>query len=223
MVSHEFRNPMTVIQGCAAALNNPDRQIPETNKQQYLDLIQTSIADMLQLLDEVLLIGKTEHHGLKYEPSELNLVQFCEELTKTIQLSTFRHQIQFSAQMPSHLTWMDATLLRHILTNLLNNAIKYSPDHTTIQFRLIHQVDQAVFEIQDQGIGIPIADQSRLFETFHRASNVGQIQGTGLGLAIVKRCVDLHQGNIHLNSQEGDGTLVKVMLPTYHLRERSLN
>jgi signal transduction histidine kinase len=91
--------------------------------------------------------------------------------------------------------------------------MKYSPDPNPIQFELTCQGDQAVFQIQDQGIGIPKEDQSRVFEFFHRAKNVGAIAGTGLGLAIVKQCVDLHGGDITVDSEVGRGTRFTVTLP----------
>jgi PAS domain S-box-containing protein len=112
-----------------------------------------------------------------------------------------------------NLVLMDEKLLRHILSNLLSNAIKYSPSDSTIQFRLICSTGNAIFQIQDQGIGIPPEDQERLFESFHRATNVGTIQGTGLGLTIVKQCVDLHQGKITVSSIINKGTTFTVTLP----------
>jgi signal transduction histidine kinase len=108
---------------------------------------------------------------------------------------------------------MDEKLLRSILGNLLSNAIKYSPQGSTVQLRLTCQENQAVFQVQDQGIGIPNADKQRLFESFHRASNVGTVSGTGLGLTIVKNCVDLHGGAIDVESEVGRGTTFTVTLP----------
>jgi signal transduction histidine kinase len=108
---------------------------------------------------------------------------------------------------------MDKRLLRQVLNNLLANAIKYSPNGGTVRFELICQNDRAIFQIQDQGIGIPKEDQPRLFEFFHRAKNVGAITGTGLGLAIVKQCVELHGGDITVKSEVGVGTLFTVTLP----------
>ena len=108
---------------------------------------------------------------------------------------------------------MDAVLLRHILSNLLSNAVKYSPENSKIFFRVFHQERSVIFQVKDQGIGIPPQDYQHLFETFYRASNVGKIQGTGLGLAIVKKCVDLHGGLIQIDSEVGRGTTVTVMLP----------
>jgi signal transduction histidine kinase len=103
--------------------------------------------------------------------------------------------------------------LGHIIGNLLSNAAKYSPSGSTVLFDLRVQPDQAVFRIQDEGIGIPQADQARLFEPFHRAHNVGTIRGNGLGLAIVKQAVDLHSGTISVESVEGAGTTFTVTLP----------
>jgi signal transduction histidine kinase len=97
--------------------------------------------------------------------------------------------------------------------NLLSNAVKYSPQGGMIGFELVVSSVQAIFRIQDEGIGIPPEDQERLFESFYRASNAGTIQGTGLGLAIVKKCVDLHQGQITVESQVGVGTTFTVTLP----------
>jgi signal transduction histidine kinase len=104
-------------------------------------------------------------------------------------------------------------LLRHILSNLLSNACKYSPPGSEVHFELICQAGQATFVIQDRGIGIPPADLAHLFEPFHRASNVKEIPGTGLGLAIVKRAVDLYGGTIAVDSQVGEGTTFTVTLP----------
>lgn len=108
---------------------------------------------------------------------------------------------------------MDEKLLRHILTNLLLNALKYSTAGSIVQFDLTYLDRKAVFRIQDQGIGIPTVDQAHLYESFYRASNIGTIPGTGLGLAIVKQCVDLHQGEITFDSVEGMGTTFTVTLP----------
>ncbi|MFM6811485.1 MAG: sensor histidine kinase [Dolichospermum sp.] len=107
----------------------------------------------------------------------------------------------------------DKKLLRQIITNLLTNAIKYSPDHNLVNFSLSRKNDQLVFKITDYGIGIPAADQAHLFEYFQRGSNVGTLPGTGLGLSIVKKCVDLHQGEITLDSELGKGTVFTVTLP----------
>lgn len=108
---------------------------------------------------------------------------------------------------------MDEKLLSHILNNLLSNAIKYSPEGGTVKFEIACEHKQAIFQIQDWGIGIPEHEQAQLFESFYRAQNVGKIPGTGLGLCIVKKFVDLHHGKISLKSEVGMGTIFVVTLP----------
>jgi signal transduction histidine kinase len=114
-------------------------------------------------------------------------------------------------------TCLDEKLVRHIIGNLLSNAIKYSPEGSTVKLSLCCSPKEATFTIQDQGIGIPESDQKRLFETFHRAANVGNIEGTGLGLAIVKNSVDAHGGTITLSSEVDVGTRFTVTLPLISL------
>ncbi|NES97294.1 MAG: ATP-binding protein, partial [Desertifilum sp. SIO1I2] len=108
---------------------------------------------------------------------------------------------------------LDERLLRIILSNLLSNAIKYSETGKQIELEVNRDERGICFQIKDWGIGIPEADKKHLFQMFHRAQNVGEISGTGLGLAIVKRAVDLHKGEISLESQEGVGTIFTVRLP----------
>ncbi|GAA6623101.1 ATP-binding protein [Scytonema sp. NUACC26] len=214
MVSHEFRNPMTVIRTAVEILETYNNELSERQKGKYFGQIQSALRQMLQLLDEVLLLGRSDAGKLEYEPTTLDLETFCNELVQTLQQSAGEnYQINFSIQGEQPSVEMDESLLRHILTNLLSNAIKYSPQGGAIQFELAYQENNANFRIQDSGIGIPLKDQQRLFETFHRASNVGRIQGTGLGLSIVKKCVDLHQGQIRLESEVGVGTTFTVTLP----------
>ena len=114
---------------------------------------------------------------------------------------------------------MDERLLRHILNNLLSNAVKYSPPGSEVTLCLARRDEQAAIEIQDRGIGIPVEDQPRMFESFHRASNVENRPGTGLGLAIVKKAVELHGGEISLSSAVGSGTRFTVILPLRPIKQ----
>ena len=103
--------------------------------------------------------------------------------------------------------------MRQILNNLIANALKYSSVDSTIQLILSEQTDALILQVQDKGIGIPVADLTYLFEPFHRAANVEQIAGTGLGLTITKEAVELHNGQISVESQEGVGTTFTITLP----------
>jgi signal transduction histidine kinase len=107
----------------------------------------------------------------------------------------------------------DERLLRHIFTNLLTNAVKYSDAGRVVRFELGRDEGEIVCDIRDQGIGIPDADREWLFNAFHRGHNVSDRPGTGLGLVIVKRCIDLHGGCIKVESKLGEGTTMTVRLP----------
>jgi len=108
---------------------------------------------------------------------------------------------------------LDAKLMRQILVNLLSNAVKYSTENSTSTIKLEAVNNEIYLSVHDNGIGIPQADIARLFEPFHRASNVGTIQGTGLGLVIAKESVELHNGTIAVESQVGAGTTITIRIP----------
>lgn len=212
MVSHEFRNPISLIRFTIDMLEAYD--LPTDKRKQYFGQIRSAIAQTLKLLDEILLLGRTEAGRVKADYTTLDLELFCRHIVETFQLTEGKsHEILFSVEGNSDNARMDTSLLKHIFDNLLSNAIKYSPKGGTVRFTLTFQDRQAKFCIQDQGIGIPEKDQSKLFEAFYRASNVRKIHGTGLGLAIVKRCVDLHHGQIYVETQEDVGTSFTVILP----------
>lgn len=214
VVSHEFRNPLNTILFSTELLQRYGTQITETKRETYLERIQGSIKRMNELLSDVLTVGETEAGKLQFSPQPLDAVRFCKELVDEFHLSdTRKSSIAFSFCRASELpSWLDQRLLRHILTNLLSNAVKYSFGEP-IKFKLNLSDRAAIFRIQDHGIGIPKADQTNLFQSFHRASNVKAIPGTGLGLSIVKQCVDLHGGTITVESEENRGTLFTVTLP----------
>jgi signal transduction histidine kinase len=113
------------------------------------------------------------------------------------------------------MVYADERLLRHIFTNLLTNAIKYSDPERLIKFEIAGVNTDLVCTICDHGIGIPEADIEWLFNAFHRGGNVGNRPGTGLGLVIVKRCLDLHGGRIKIDSRVGEGTSVTLSLPLF--------
>ena len=108
---------------------------------------------------------------------------------------------------------IDGKLLAHVLGNLLANAIKYSPAGSPVELEAAGDSAGIVFVVADRGIGIPAEDHARLFESFHRARNVGNVEGTGLGLAIVKQCAELHGGSVSFESVPGEGSRFEVRIP----------
>jgi PAS domain S-box-containing protein len=214
MVSHEFRTPLTTIQFSTGLLQDYSYKWSEAKKSTHFVRIQLAIKRMTELLEDILVIGKIEAKTLQFQPVSLNLENFCRQLIEEQQLNdSNQHPIAFIHEGGNCDVQMDEKLLQQILGNVLSNAIKYSPASSSVSLRLNCQNGKAVFQVQDRGIGIPQADLQRILETFYRATNVGTISGTGLGLAIVKRAVELHGGQLAIDSQEGRGTNFTITLP----------
>jgi signal transduction histidine kinase len=213
LVTHDFHTPLVSIQRFVSLLRQNGLMLPNATLQRYFNKIDASIEHLMYLLDQVLLIGKSESGKLNCYPMPFNLKAFCQELIDSLQLDSDRAPIQFSYVGTDTQVELDQALLRQILINLLTNAVKYSPDDRPIDLTVEREATAIVLQVQDQGIGIPPEEQSHLFELFHRCTNVQSIRGSGLGLAVVKTCVDAHQGQIQINSKVGEGTTVKVTLP----------
>ncbi|MEH2054681.1 MAG: hybrid sensor histidine kinase/response regulator [Nostoc sp.] len=215
MFSHDIRNPLNTILLAAGLLQNYDEKLTKEKKLNHLQMIRSAIKNMGQLLDEVSFIGKADSGRLRCELISLDLEAFCRQLVEEVRLMANEKHLTLvftSFGQLGEALW-DKSLLRHFLSNLLTNAIKYSLPDGLVHFELIGQEKTVIFRIQDWGIGIPKEDQKRLFQPFQRADNVGTIPGTGLGLAIAKKCVDAHGGEIVINSEVGVSTTFTVTLP----------
>lgn len=223
VVSHEYRTPLATILSSSELLEHYGYQWSQEKRQRYFQRIQTTVQHMTQLISDVLLLNKAEAGKLEFNPLPLNLVTFCSELVEELQLTLETEQskdanadcytISFAYFGSETEACFDEKLLRQLLTNLLSNAIKYSPRGGNIQVDLVFGYESVTFRVQDRGIGIPKKDQAQLFDAFYRSSNVGTIAGTGLGLAIVKQCVDIHKGQIKVESVVEVGTTFTVILP----------
>ncbi|MDP3828798.1 MAG: PAS domain-containing sensor histidine kinase, partial [Polaromonas sp.] len=218
MTSHEFRTPLASILSSGEILKHYGERLPAPEKAEVLDTIAASVQRMTRMLDRVLLIGKAEAQMLEFEPQPLDLEKLCRQLVqeaRTLQPDgPCELRLLFAAGGGAGLH--DEKLLRHILGNLLSNAVKYSPLGGIVLCRVFLEDRQLVLEVSDNGIGIPADEITHLFESFHRASNVGAIPGTGLGLAIVKNAVDLYGGTIEVSrlvGPAGSGTCFTVRLP----------
>jgi PAS domain S-box-containing protein len=215
MTSHEFRTPLATILSSAELLEHYGSRLPPEEQKDLFQSVRTAVERMTKMLDNVLIIGRAEAQMLEFKPAPTDLPAFCEGLAEEMRLSVgAAHQLDYSYEGARHPVSVDEKLLRHVLVNLISNAIKYSPQGGQVEFRVRLRDGEATFEVTDHGIGIPAEDQPRLFETFHRARNVGNISGTGLGLAIVRKSLDLHGGTIRFESAPGRGTRFHVAIRT---------
>jgi signal transduction histidine kinase len=219
MVSHEFRNPLNSLLFTFDLLERQS-SLPREKQLEYIQRSKIVIKEMAQLITDVLVVGEVEREQFQCQLSSVDVVWFCSSLIEDFQsYPQIKHAIVFTVKgchETEHPFYnLDPKLLQHILFNLLENAVKYSPDGSQVTFGLQCEPEFVQFSIQDQGIGLTQQDQSKLFTPFHRGMNVGKIRGTGLGLAIVKKCVDAHQGMITVESEVGVGTRFDV---TFHAK-----
>ncbi|MEO6018445.1 MAG: 7TM diverse intracellular signaling domain-containing protein [Polaromonas sp.] len=214
MTSHEFRTPLAGILSAEELLRHYGARLPEAEKLDILDNISDGVQRMTRMLDRVLLLGKADAQMLEFQPVPCDLQRLCHEILEETRVqqpdSLCELRLEFAAESGQGL--YDEKLLRHIFGNLLSNAVKYSPLGGTVLFTVSSGQQGTVLRVRDSGIGIPQDEIPHLFESFHRASNVGSIQGTGLGLAIVKNAVDMHGGTIDVSSTAA-GTCFTVRLP----------
>jgi signal transduction histidine kinase len=213
-VSHEYRTPLTTIFSSAEMLQVYRHKWDDNKQLKHFQRIQSSVKHLVALVNDVLFLNQAEFEKLEFHPTLINLVPFVHEVVDELQSTVDdKHCLRFADQDDCKPVFLDEKLLRQILTNLLSNAIKYSPKGGNVQIRLSCEYNRVIFQVKDEGIGIPSEEQDQLFKSFSRASNVGTIAGTGLGLSIVKKCVDLHGGQLAVESEVGVGTTFTVSLP----------
>jgi PAS domain S-box-containing protein len=214
MVSHEFRTPLTSILSSTEILNRYSDKLDSDRQGRLFHVITESVQHMISLLEDVLLFGKGEASRLLFEPQSVHPVALCREIVEEIRsgVRPYRH-INFNTLDPIREALIDAKLIRHILSNLLTNALKYSPDGSPVDVSLRCTDNSVIFSVSDYGIGLSKEDVAHLYEPFYRAKNVDTIPGTGLGLAIVKQSVERHGGSIDVNSEPGKGTTFTISIP----------
>ncbi|HEV8246009.1 MAG TPA: ATP-binding protein, partial [Polyangiaceae bacterium] len=213
MTSHEFRTPLSAILSSSEMLEAYGERWDKDRKDSHLERIRTAATGMTQMLDEILVIGRAEAGVLKPSPAPLDVDAFCRHLIETVEQvqdkpSRLRYQFTGDPRIVG-----DERLLTHVFTNLVGNALKYSPPDSEVLFKVNANGTACHFLVRDHGIGIPAEDLPKLFESFQRGSNVGQIKGSGLGLAVVKRALDVQKGSIEVKSEVGRGTEFAVMVP----------
>ncbi|BAZ44128.1 histidine kinase [Chondrocystis sp. NIES-4102] len=214
IVSHEFRNPLNGIYGMTQILQTYGDKLDPEKKENVLAGLQRNVKKMTELLDDVLIITQKDLGKVAFNPQQLQLETFCRGLIGEIQIIfNNKQKINFIYQSEQETFNLDSKLLDHILSNLLSNACKYSPQNSIIDFEISNTNAEITFIIRDRGIGIPPQDLPNLFNSFYRASNSEGFPGTGLGLAIVKEYVELHQGTISVESELNVGTIFKLTIP----------
>ncbi len=214
-VSHEFRTPLGVIMSSTDILSHYlDRLTDEARREHLVDIF-SSCKHMSKMLEQVLDLGSIEVTSVSCNGLPLDLPALLSRIIDESASATRGGPIRFDPGPDLDGAIGDETLIRHIFLNLISNARKYSPVDAEVELAVHREQTEAIITVRDHGIGIPIADQPRLFESFSRGSNVSDTPGSGLGLAIVKRSALLHGGSVTIDSAEDQGTLVTVRLPFF--------
>ncbi|GAA0191008.1 hypothetical protein GCM10009122_53120 [Fulvivirga kasyanovii] len=213
MASHEFRTPLSIMLSSVSLIDQYIGAEKDGRIDKHLNKIRASINNLTGVLNDFLSIDKLEQGKVKLEYDILSISEFAHDVVNDMQfLKKNKQRINMQLEGEDTLV-LDAKKLRHILENLISNAIKYSPDGTDIDLHIQNINGNLQILVHDAGIGIPEEEQIHLFNKFFRATNTGSVQGTGLGLTIVKRYVELMNGSITFKSLSGKGTTFTIKLP----------
>ncbi|MBP0017325.1 MAG: CHASE domain-containing protein [Cyanobacteria bacterium SBLK] len=212
--SHEFRTPLSTILISAQSLINNQHNFSEEQQLKIYHRIQNVTRRLTQLLNDILTLARAESGHLEFTPEILILDQLCWQIVDELEPDRLeQRRIQIENHYPDRQVYLNRKLLRAILTNLLGNALKYSPLESAVHLEIRGSDRELKFKIWDRGIGIPKESREKIYEPFYRANNVGNIIGTGLGLSVVKTCVELQGGSIAIASRTEGGTIFTVKLP----------
>jgi two-component system OmpR family sensor kinase len=215
MASHEFRTPMTIIDGHARRLIKLKDSIGPAEIGERAGKMRSAVLRMTQLIDNLLNSSRLIDGGggQYFHPAEMDMATLLQEVCDLHREMVPGARIaERIATAPMRVVG-DPKLLFQVFSNLLSNAIKYSPDGGVIAVDAALASDEVIVTIADRGIGVPAGDLDRLFERYHRGSNVSGIVGTGVGLYLVKMVVDMHGGAVAVESTEGEGARFTIRLP----------
>jgi len=220
MASHEFRTPLATILMLVETLSIYRSKLSEEQIQQRFDKIKTQIGRLTGIMEDVLMLVRMQARRVAFNPVKLDLDALFRSILEEFQSrADIKHRLEYNVSEVNHEVLFDRKLMEQIISNLVSNAIKYSPEEKVIRIHLEYSDPTVILKVSDEGIGIPEADLPYLFEPFHRAANVETIGGTGLGLVIIKEAVELHGGTITVESQVGVGTTFTVRIPEVLERE----
>lgn len=217
MASHEFRTPMTSIKSSVELLEMYTEEVGTNLSKPFLKhfgKIISQIDRLSNLMNDILIVGRTEAKKMPFEPEDADMVEVCMDHIEQYHLNRKDGRIvNFKVSGNRRDVLVDPGLMGHILSNVLSNAFKYSQGKPNPELTLKYEEKGFSLEIKDYGIGIPKKEQEQLFNSFFRAENAVNIEGTGLGLVILKQFVEIHNGTIEVESEENEGTTVRVFIP----------
>ncbi len=214
MISHEYRTPLTVILSSANIIAKLIERNETDRTNNFIKKIELSVQSMVKLLEDVLIIGKSEAGAFKIELRVIDLEFITADIIDDLR-SAHKYSNEIDLQFNGNFKSMtaDEKFMRQILSNIISNALKYSPNNSPVHIKFDLHNEFYQIEVADSGIGMSENDLAHLFDSFYRGNNVGTISGTGLGMPILKRCVDMLNGTIDVQSKINQGTIFRITLP----------
>jgi two-component system phosphate regulon sensor histidine kinase PhoR len=219
LASHELRTPMTGILGFASLLAASDDLPPQ--ERDWASRIEAESSRLTEIITDLLNVSRIESGELKFEREPVDLSSLTEEMTQPFIEHNARHEISIDAEA-ALVVDADRGKLAEVISNLLDNAIKYSPDGGAVLVQITETAGMATLAVSDEGVGIPEAELSRLFTRFHRIDRpeLSSIRSTGLGLYLVKKLVEGMGGSVGVETSEGAGSRFVVQFPLSEMSDR---
>jgi len=218
-VSHDLRTPLTVMQGYIETLQIKKDNLNEVQNKEYLDIIKKSITQLTKLVSQLFEYSKLEAKQIKPQKEPFAITDLVYDIQAKYELMAKEKDIslttEFDEQAP--LVFADIGLVERAIQNLMDNALKFTPNKGKIKITIDHDVKNVIIKIKDSGPGISKEDQKYIFERFRQAEGKQKKKGIGLGLAIVKKIMDLHETNIKIISKPNEGSTFEFYLPSYEV------
>lgn len=203
-VSHEMKTPLATIQGYATLLQN--EKLTKKEKQEYLSTIITATKQLTTLTTNILKLSKLENQSIFIEPKEYNLAEQIRRVILSLEGLWNSKEIDFNIDVDEISAKLDESLVEQVWKNLIENAIKFSPQKGKIDILLKQDESHIIATIKDNGIGMSESTKKHLFDKFYQGDNSHSKEGNGLGLALVKKIIDIHNAEIIVESEVGIGS-----------------
>lgn len=214
LVSHEFKTPLSGILTSATLIEKYPKEEQQEKREKHLNTIKNKVRYLNNILSDFLSIERLKTGAGQYKYTNFSLKSLINEVVYNANITLKKGQeIHYPQDLEDQLVCQDEKIVELILSNLLGNSIKYSPEDTAIEFRVQANRDRVIFKIEDNGMGIPENDQKHIFDRYFRAENALLNQGTGIGLNIAKSHMENLKGSISFESVENEGTCFTVELP----------
>jgi len=212
MASHEFRTPLATVLSSLSLVSKYGEMGDKEKQSKHMSRIKTSITHLTDILNDMLSISKLEEGAISVTRENFDIKEFAIELIREMRVLCIKGQaLDYNHVGNETVINSDKKILRHILFNLISNAIKFSPENKPIDIETQINDKHIIITVKDHGIGISKEDQKHLFERFFRGQNASNIQGTGLGLNIVAKYVEILDGTIECDSVLEEGTMFKIV------------